>query len=106
MKGATLVMVSCVFICFILSHGKDGDCWDEIPFPGKCSKQGKQECFKEMLSKNITRRFVRCNCINWEPDKSGEEGHNVKHSHEHTEHQHICQCLRVVAGDCLPYGKA
>ncbi|KAL0855867.1 hypothetical protein Bca101_061020 [Brassica carinata] len=46
--------------------------------------------------------LVRCNCINWDPDKSGEEGHAVKHSHEHTEHQHICQCLRVVAGNCVP----
>ncbi|KAF8083301.1 hypothetical protein N665_0783s0011 [Sinapis alba] len=101
-------MVSCVFTCFILSHGKEGDCYDEIPFPGKCTKHGKKECFEEMVSSNVTRRFLRCNCINWEPDKSVEEGHNVKHSHhdEHTEHSHICQCLRAVAGDCVPDRKA
>ncbi|KAG2246538.1 hypothetical protein Bca4012_090484 [Brassica carinata] len=76
MKGTTLVMVFSVFICFILSHGKDGDCYDQIPFPGKCSKlHGDKRCFRDMLSNNITRRFLTCTCINREPDKSRKKGH-------------------------------
>ncbi|KAJ4865816.1 putative defensin-like protein 233 [Raphanus sativus] len=100
MKGTTLVMVSCVFICFVLSHGKDGDCYDQIPFPEKCSKHGDKKCFKDMLSANITRRFLSCNCINREPFKSSENLQTDLHKKEHP--GHICNCLRAVPGDCVP----
>ncbi|CAF2154489.1 hypothetical protein HID58_003154 [Brassica napus] len=101
MKGTTLVMVFSVFICFTLSHGKDGDCYDQIPFPEKCSKlHGDKRCFRDMLSKNITRRFLTCNCINREPDKSPG---NLQTDLHHSKHPgHICNCLRAVAGDCVP----
>ncbi|KAL0719367.1 hypothetical protein Bca4012_068691 [Brassica carinata] len=108
MKGTTLVMVSCVFISFILSHGEEGDCYDQISFPGKCSfLHGNKKCFKDMLSKNITRRFLSCNCIDEESDKSSKEadktpGNQQTDLHKSEHPAHICNCLRAVAGDCVP----
>ncbi|CAH8379086.1 unnamed protein product [Eruca vesicaria subsp. sativa] len=73
-----------------------GDCYDQIPFPGLCGYHAKKKCFKEMLSKNITRRFLSCDCINREHDKSAKG----------EDEAHICNCLRAVAGVCVPDGIA
>ncbi|CAF1934024.1 hypothetical protein BRARA_E02521 [Brassica rapa] len=91
MRCTTLFMVSCVFIFYILSHGKDGDardtdCWDYITFPeGKCGFHGNKKCFEDMRSKNKTIRYRQCKCT-----ITGFWGH-----------QHGCYCRRADPSNCL-----
>ncbi|ESQ48297.1 hypothetical protein EUTSA_v10021830mg [Eutrema salsugineum] len=94
MRCGIVFIVSCVYICFILSHvegveagDQPSECWDEIPFPGKCGFHGNKKCFKEMLSKNQTQRFLRCICNNWEPLNSRKE-------------EHVCRCQRANPNNC------
>lgn len=70
-----------------------GDCWDQISFPGKCSSQGNRKCFKEMISRNQTQRFLRCDCHNWDDD---EEEPRSKPRKE----VHIYNCKRANPKNC------
>ncbi|KAF8062853.1 hypothetical protein N665_1191s0008 [Sinapis alba] len=91
MRCATLFMVSCVFIFYILSHGKEGDargteCWDDINFlGGKCGFFGNKRCFKEMHSKNKTIRYRQCKCT-----ITG-----------FFQREHSCYCRRADPTNCL-----
>ncbi|CAL9227847.1 unnamed protein product [Arabidopsis halleri] len=91
-------MVSCVFICLILSHVQEveagappQDCWKLVTFPGKCGYHEKKKCFKEMESK-YQQRFLQtamhitCKNLKEEPKSPKEE--------------HDCICQRANPYDC------